>query len=117
MTGEILTENILSMRGIQPMLSSSSFDEIHKSRGEYSSNFDEASIEDAACSNTAHMIAYAKAIIEGSKHVVVPPGVESCPVLRVGIHTVSGFFCFCSIYLSLNDLEDLHSNHVSYHTC
>ena len=93
-TGEILTENILSMRGIQPMLSSSSFDEIHKSRGEYSSNFDEASIEDAACSNTAHMIAYAKAIIEGSKHVVVPPGVESCPVLRVGIHTVSGFFCF-----------------------
>jgi class 3 adenylate cyclase len=69
-TGEILTEDTLSMRGC-------------------STNFDEASIKDAECSNTAHMISFAQAIIEGSRHVVVPLQVEACPVLRVGIHTGS----------------------------
>jgi ubiquitin carboxyl-terminal hydrolase 48 len=103
-TGEMLTEDTLSMRGAQPLLSSKSLGGTQGSKGGYSSNnFGETSIREAACSNTAHMISYAQAIIEGSRHVVVPPGIVACPLLRVGIHTgpcISGIvgtrsFKFC----------------------
>ena len=102
-TGEMLTENTLSMRGSQLILSTKSLEDIHESKKEYSGNFDKASIQDAACFNTAHMISYAKAIIEGSRGVVVPPETEACPVLRVGIHTVRTF-----LRCSLIELERVY---------
>ena len=91
-TGEVLTENTLSMRGSQLMLSTRILSDAFDSKDEHSSNFTDRSIRNAACSNTAHMISYAKAIMEGSTHIVLPPEVKARPVLRIGIHTVRTFF-------------------------
>ena len=90
-TGEMLTEDTLSMRRSQ------SLDE---NQDEMTDN---VSIRDAACSNTAHMIEYAQAIIEGSRDVVVPPEIQACPLLRVGIHTVSIMFHISFVPLDSHD--------------
>jgi class 3 adenylate cyclase len=92
-TGEMLTEGTLSLRRSQSveLMSTKSLNEMNNVK------IDKVSIRGAACSNTAHMIEYAQAIIEGSKDVVVPPEIESCPLLRVGIHTVS----ICALFFAL----------------
>ena len=92
-TGEMLTEDTLSLRRSQSieLMSTTSLNGMNKVK------IDKVSIRDAACSNTAHMISYAQAIIEGSRDVVVPPEIESCPLLRVGIHTVSIFSFLCVV--------------------